>query len=106
MLESASSMSCTLEHSAKQVMPGQSPHLPSPTIEAHILCMLSKLTKMISFTSAKHSSILVSCSAGKLFGREAGGDRCANRFSSNGRTVQALPLEETVEVLRRYGVVR
>ena len=30
----------------------------------------------------------------------------AETVTSNGRTVQALPLEETLDVLRRYGVVR
>lgn len=30
----------------------------------------------------------------------------AETVTSNGRTVEALPIEETVEILRRYGVVR
>jgi D-aminopeptidase len=30
----------------------------------------------------------------------------AETVTSNGRTVEALPLAETMEVLRRYGVVR
>jgi D-aminopeptidase len=30
----------------------------------------------------------------------------AETVTSNGRTVEALPLEETVEILRRYGVIR
>jgi D-aminopeptidase len=30
----------------------------------------------------------------------------AETVTSNGRTIEALPLEETIEVLRRYGVVR
>ena len=30
----------------------------------------------------------------------------AETVTSNGRTVQALPLEETLAVLRRYGVMR
>jgi D-aminopeptidase len=30
----------------------------------------------------------------------------AETVTSNGRTVDALPIEETIEVLRRYGVIR
>lgn len=30
----------------------------------------------------------------------------AETVTSNGRTVQALPIEETTEILRRYGVIR
>jgi D-aminopeptidase len=30
----------------------------------------------------------------------------AETVTSNGRTVEALPIEETLEILRRYGVVR
>ncbi len=30
----------------------------------------------------------------------------AETVTSNGRTVEALPIDETLEVLRRYGAVR
>ena len=30
----------------------------------------------------------------------------AETANSNGRTVEALPLEATLEVLRRYGIIR